>query len=55
MTESGMGHGVNAHHLTFFPVARLRNCKSLASFQRGQAPFAGVERVTMVFVGAGSS
>ena len=25
MTESGMGYGVNARHLTFFPVARLRN------------------------------
>ena len=25
MTESGMGHGVSARRLTFFPVARLRN------------------------------
>ncbi len=25
MTKSGMGYGVNARHLTFFPVARLRN------------------------------
>jgi hypothetical protein len=25
MITSGMGHGVNAHCLTFFPVARLRN------------------------------
>jgi hypothetical protein len=25
MTKSGMGYGVNAHRLTFFPVARLRN------------------------------
>jgi hypothetical protein len=25
MTESGMGYGVNARHMIFFPVARLRN------------------------------
>ncbi len=25
MTKSGMGYGVNARRLTFFPVARLRN------------------------------
>ena len=31
MTKSGMGYGVNARRLTFFPVARLKNSIKLHS------------------------
>ncbi len=55
MTKSGMGYGVNAHRLTFFPVARLRNLYVPFRFPVGPSMITGVERVAMVFVFAGSS
>ncbi len=55
ITESGMGYGVNALRLTFFPVAKLKNLYVPCRLPVGPSTIAGVERVTMVFVGVGSS
>jgi hypothetical protein len=55
MTESGMGYDVNAGHLTFFPVAGLKNLLVHCKFPMGPSTITGVEEVSIVIVVIGSS
>jgi len=55
MTESGMGYDVNARHLTFFPVAGLKNLLVHCKFPMGPSTITGVEEVSIVIVVIGSS
>ncbi len=54
MMDSGMGDVISFHCLIHFPVIVLKNLQVPCRFPVGLRTIAGVEQVTIVFVGVGS-